>query len=116
MLPPNVRSYGRDCCRFGAATNVEHAGHVATVGEGRKLLVILARRGQRDEQSTMKSVRERTIGRKRRLLWPRGGLEPKRREFHQNAQGEQRWSKRPYLRPLWSRLHLLQCRLRTTKT
>jgi len=39
MLPPNVRSYGRDCCRFGAATNVEHAGHVATVGESRKLLV-----------------------------------------------------------------------------
>ena len=39
MLPLNVRSYWRDCCRFGAATNVEDADHVATVGENRKLLV-----------------------------------------------------------------------------
>jgi hypothetical protein len=53
MLPRNVRSYWQDCCRFGAATNAEHAGHVATVGENRKLLVFSL------------AGRERTIGRKR---------------------------------------------------
>jgi hypothetical protein len=36
MLPLNVRSYWRDCCRFGASTDVEDGDHVATVGENRK--------------------------------------------------------------------------------
>ena len=50
MLPLNVRSYGRDCCRFGAATNVEDADQVATVGENGKLLVLSLDEVQRDDE------------------------------------------------------------------